>query len=113
MRVAHGRPHLGVAEPCLELDDRFGAADGERAEGVAEVVKADGAEAGALTIGDKPSPERGSVHELAELAGQNTISSSRTEKPGWPRGARMAATSGTIGTTRPWPDFGVVSLPFA
>lgn len=64
VRVAHRRSYLRVAEPGLELDYRLGAADCERNERVAQIVEADGPQAGSLLRGLESTAQRRAVQVL-------------------------------------------------
>jgi len=109
VQIAGGRLDVGVAHPGLDLDER-GAVDGHRAEVVAQGVEGQCAQAGALDCGGVAAAEGAGVEVTTEGAGEYgvVVADNRSRRL---RRARAWATSGTIGTLRTLPLFGVTSSP--
>jgi hypothetical protein len=72
MDVDHRRRDVGVAHVRLDVGEREHL-NGQRAEGVAQVVKADWLEAGCLARGLEAPPERRVLEVLTDLVAEDEV----------------------------------------
>lgn len=108
VEVAHGGGDVCVAHPLFDAKD-VGLGDGAGAEGVAEVVEAEGPETGSVEGELVAAAKRRAVEVAAVLAEEDEGVSVAAA----PRRASVSATWGAIGTERSLPLLSVVSAPAA